>query len=46
MTTQELLKRARAAKSAMALAGPEVKNQALLAMAEAREVLLCWLVRC
>ena len=34
MTTLELLRRAKAAKGAMALAGTEVKNRALAAMAE------------
>ena len=37
MTTQELLQRARAAKTAMALADTETKNRALLAMAGALE---------
>ena len=37
MTTQELLQRARAAKTAMALADTETKNRALLAMASALE---------
>ena len=37
MTTMELLKKARAAKTAVALAAPEVKNAALLAMADALE---------
>ena len=37
MTTLELLQRAKAAKAAMALAGTETKNQALLAMADALE---------
>ena len=35
MTTQELLQRAKAAKGAMALADTEMKNRALLAMADA-----------
>ena len=35
MTTQELLERARGAKTAMALAGTEAKNRALSAMADA-----------
>ena len=34
MTTLEILRRAKQAKSAMALAGPDVKNRALSAMAE------------
>ena len=37
MTTLEILRRAKEAKSAMALAGPDVKNRALSAMAEALE---------
>ena len=37
MTTQELLQRAKGAKSAMALAGTQTKNKALLAMADALE---------
>ena len=37
MTTLEILRRAKQAKSAMALAGPDVKNRALSAMAEALE---------
>ena len=37
MTTLELLRRAKAAKGAMALAGTEVKNRALAAMAEGLE---------
>ena len=37
MTTLEILRRAKKAKSAMALAGPDVKNRALSAMAEALE---------
>lgn len=37
MTTQELLRRAQGAKSAVALAGTERKNAALLAMADALE---------
>ena len=37
MTTQELLHRARAAKTAVALAGTDQKNAALLAMADALE---------
>lgn len=37
MTTMELLEQARAAKGAMALAGTEQKNRALLSMAEALE---------
>ena len=37
MTTQELLHRARAAKTAVALAGTDKKNAALLAMADALE---------
>ena len=37
MTTMELLKKARAAKTAVALASPEIKNAALLAMADALE---------
>ena len=37
MTTQELLKKAKAAKGAMALADTETKNRALLAMAGALE---------
>jgi len=37
MTTQEMLRRARDAKGAMALAGAQVKNRALLAMADALE---------
>ena len=37
MTTLELLRRAKAAKGAMALAGAEVKNRALAAMAEGLE---------
>ena len=40
MTTQELLQRAKAAKGAMALAGTEVKNRALAAMAEGLEARL------
>ncbi|MCI8870617.1 MAG: glutamate-5-semialdehyde dehydrogenase [Lawsonibacter sp.] len=44
MTTQELLRRAKAAKAAMALADTDTKNRALLAMAgaleEAREAIL------
>ena len=37
MTTLELLQRAKGAKGAMALAGPDVKNRALAAMADALE---------
>lgn len=37
MTALELLQRAKGAKGAMALAGPDVKNRALLAMADALE---------
>ena len=37
MTTRELLRRAQGAKSAVALAGTERKNAALLAMADALE---------
>ena len=37
MTTMELLKKAKSAKSAMALADTETKNRALLAMADALE---------
>ena len=37
MTTMELLKKAKSAKSAMALADTEAKNRALLAMADALE---------
>ena len=37
MTTLEILRRAKEAKGAMALAGPDVKNRALSAMAEALE---------
>lgn len=37
MTTMELLERAKGAKGAMALAGTEAKNRALLAMADALE---------
>ncbi len=37
MTTQQLLLQARQAKTAMALAGTDTKNQALLAMADALE---------
>ena len=37
MTTQELLQRAKGAKSAMALAGTQTRNKALLAMADALE---------
>ena len=37
MTTQELLQKAKATKSAMALAGTKAKNRALLAMADALE---------
>ena len=37
MTTLEILRRAKQAKSAMALAGPDVKNRALSAMGEALE---------
>ena len=40
MTTLELLQRARGAKGAMALAGTQEKNNALLAMADA-----CWSIR-
>ena len=35
MTTQELLRRAKGAKSAMAMADAQTKNRALRAMAEA-----------
>ena len=35
MTTRELLRRAKGAKAAMALADTEMKNRALLAMADA-----------
>jgi len=41
MTTIELLKKARGAKGAMALADTERKNRALLEMARAREGWLC-----
>ena len=37
MTTLELLQRAKAAKTAVALADTETKNRALLAMADALE---------